>query len=307
VRDAEEARDIRAAERLRLWEQHGCARLIEYLEVKCGIEPRTAIDRIRVARALEELPLVEAALEEGGYSHSAVRELVRVVRADTEEEWVEYTRGMTYREVREAVAGHAPGDRPSDETKPDERLRTFTALLKPSTIARFEAMAARIERERGDRFVDDDDKFTTICDAAENGGGESVPAEVWLIDGERGLENRRELGEEELEAVLCDATMMGHVDDPHARAQPMVSPRKRKRLFARDGNQCTVPGCRSKLHLDLHHIKHRKDGGGDEDPNLLTICGGHHRLHHRGRLRISGHAPDKLVFERVSTVPPERR
>ena len=93
--------------------------------------------------------------------------------------------------------------------------------------------------------------------------------------------------------------MMGHVDDPHARATPTVSPRTRKRLFARDGNRCTVPGCRSKRHLQLHHVIHREDGGGNADPNLTTLCGDH-RLHHAGRLHVSGQAPDRLTFERVS-------
>ena len=56
--DAEEARDLRAAEKLRLWTQYGCVTLVEYLEVRCGIDPRTALERIRVSHALGELPLI---------------------------------------------------------------------------------------------------------------------------------------------------------------------------------------------------------------------------------------------------------
>src|SRR5688572_8628601 len=57
--DAEEARDLRAAEKVQLWNHYACVTLIEYLEVFGGIEPRTAIDRVRVSHALGDLPLLE--------------------------------------------------------------------------------------------------------------------------------------------------------------------------------------------------------------------------------------------------------
>jgi hypothetical protein len=47
--DAEEARDLRVAEALQLWSHFGCVTIIEYLEVFCGIEPRTALERVRVS------------------------------------------------------------------------------------------------------------------------------------------------------------------------------------------------------------------------------------------------------------------
>ena len=295
--DAEEARDLRTAERVRLWERYGCATFTEYLEIKCGIEPRTAIDRLRVAHALAELPLVEAELEAGTFAHSQVRELVRIVVPETEEEWVAHTRGMSYRQVRDALAGHVRGDRPGDPTRPDERLRTYRMQLTAQTAARLDALFAMLEAERGERFVDDDDKVNALCDAVAS-GGESEPAQVWLTEEGRGFANGVELDAPEVAALTCDATMMGRVDDSHARPVPAVSKRTRKRLMARDGNQCSVPGCRSKRHLDLHHIVPREDGGTNADKNLATICGGHHRLHHRGLLEIRGHAPDALEFRR---------
>ena len=100
-------------------------------------------------------------------------------------------------------------------------------------------MMSKLEAERGDRFVDDDDKVNAPCDAV-------APAQVWLTSDGRGFANGIELDESEIATLVCDATIMGDVSDPDARTRPTISPRTRKRLLARDGNQCSVPGCRSK-------------------------------------------------------------
>ena len=63
--DAEEARWLVAAERLQIHRQLGCASIHEYLERRLGYGPRAARDRLRVARALDELPAMTAALARG--------------------------------------------------------------------------------------------------------------------------------------------------------------------------------------------------------------------------------------------------
>jgi hypothetical protein len=71
-----------------------------------------------------------------------------------------------------------------------------------------------------------------------------------------------------------------------------------QRVFERDGWRCTVPGCTSQRSLHAHHIVFRSAGGGDEDANLTTLCAFHHqRGVHAGVIRVSGRAPDGLVFE----------
>ena len=60
--DAEEARWLREAERLRIWILFGMVSMVDYLERKLGYAPRTAQDRMRVARALEHLPRLNDAL-----------------------------------------------------------------------------------------------------------------------------------------------------------------------------------------------------------------------------------------------------
>src|SRR5262245_15925336 len=85
--DAEEAHLLRYAEELKLWRSYGFGSALEYMERVLGYSPRTAAERLRVARALGELPLIAEALESGELAHSAVRELSRVAVPQTEEEW----------------------------------------------------------------------------------------------------------------------------------------------------------------------------------------------------------------------------
>src|SRR6185369_5611197 len=75
--DAEEARCLREAEDLRLWQWFGYVHMNEYLEHELGYGPQAGIERLRVARALAELPLIESSLADGILPYSAVRELTR--------------------------------------------------------------------------------------------------------------------------------------------------------------------------------------------------------------------------------------
>jgi hypothetical protein len=72
---------------------------------------------------------------------------------------------------------------------------------------------------------------------------------------------------------------------------------KERRVFARDGWRCTVPGCTSYRNLHAHHIRYRSAGGSDHESNLTTLCAKHHlRGVHAGIVRIRGLAPDGLRF-----------
>ena len=50
---------------------------------------------------------------------------------------------------------------------------------------------------------------------------------------------------------------------------------------ARDGFRCR--SCGTKDHLEVHHIRQRKDGGSDSPDNLITLCHGCHMAWHVGK------------------------
>jgi len=54
----------------------------------------------------------------------------------------------------------------------------------------------------------------------------------------------------------------------------------------RDGGRCTFTDqngkrCAEDKWLASHHIRHVKDGGGNEAGNLVTLCWHHHDLVHQ--------------------------
>jgi AcrR family transcriptional regulator len=77
-----------AAQRLAVHVRAGYASLREYAERVLGLNARQTEERLRVGRALVELPLLDAALASGEVPWSAVREITRVATADTEGAWL---------------------------------------------------------------------------------------------------------------------------------------------------------------------------------------------------------------------------
>jgi hypothetical protein len=88
-------------------------------------------------------------------------------------------------------------------------------------------------------------------------------------------------------------------DLPKGRSSP------ERRAVERDTGLCQVPGC-SRAAVHAHHVLYRARGGGDEPENLVALCAAHH-LHgvHRGFVRVTGRAPDALVWELGERLPAE--
>jgi len=87
----------------RLFRELGYSSVMHYGTHALGLSPRDVWDRLRVARALRQLPGVGAALRRGWLSWSKLREVIRVATPETEGEWLE----------RSSHVGSRPEPRPS--------------------------------------------------------------------------------------------------------------------------------------------------------------------------------------------------
>ncbi len=67
------------------WSDGATQSCAHWLNWKCGIAMGAAREKVRVARALEKLPKITAAMKSGGLSYSKVREITRVASAETED------------------------------------------------------------------------------------------------------------------------------------------------------------------------------------------------------------------------------
>ena len=306
--DAEEAAALREALKLRIWRTYGYASLVEYMEREMGYSPRAAIERLRVAKAIEELPLIANQLSQGDIPFSAAREITRVVTPQTEHEWVEASQGKNLRQVEELVSGHKPGDRPSDPPDPKLVDKFLRFKVKPETAA-LERQAKKIlEKERGMRLDDDGflaALFRQVIDGAAPTERTRAPYQVAVTVCEqckRGWQDGAgavvEMSPPSIERALCDAQHIGSLEgNDTPRATQTIPPATRRKVLRRDHDKCRVPWCRSSRNLDLHHLVPRARGGTHEVDGIVTLCEAHHLAHHEGSLAITG-TSSNLKFER---------
>ena len=99
-----------------------------------------------------------------------------------------------------------------------------------------------------------------------------------------------------LSAGECLVAMADHFIETWRELLKQVNTLQR-RIRARDRHLCQVPGC-SRAAVHEHHIEFRSQGGGDDPANLVSLCAAHHLYGiHGGRMRVTGTAPDKLIWE----------
>ncbi len=291
--DAEEARWLRDAMRCEVWKKLGMVSALDYCERVLHYTPKVARDRLRVARALANLPKIEAAFAAGDLSYTHVRELSRIAIADTDEVWCAAATGCTVAEVQRQVANREVGDRPTDPQKPEARRYRIELEVSAEVFARYQETARRLSQDAGMR-LDDDQLIASLCDAADAPRGASMSPKhaIGVVICERcnqawqdGGGKRVAISASSFEKAACDAVDVGRVDgtEPPRRAVADVTPRVRRFVWARDEGRCQAPGCRSSLGLEIHHLEHRADGGKHDAVNLTLRCSAHHGVHHDGR------------------------
>src|SRR5881409_3222457 len=98
-----------------------------WLAWRVGLEPGSAREKVRVARALGTLPLLAQALARGELSYAKVRALTRVATPETEERLLGVGRGGTAAQVERIVRGWRRVDRQA-EAKESARQHATRAL-----------------------------------------------------------------------------------------------------------------------------------------------------------------------------------
>jgi hypothetical protein len=277
------------------------------MEFQLGYAPRAALERLRVANAIVDLPQIAEALTTGELSFSGARELTRVATAQTEGEWLSAITDKNLREVEHLVSGHTPGDLPTDPPDPARRRETLRFEVSPETYALLRQVQQILDTEHGER-LDDDALLATLCRhvldtraAARTSPAYQVAVTVCSTC-KKGAQDGAgivvDMSPAAVDRAQCDAHDIGSVDDGQsARATSAIPPATRRKVLRRDHGTCRATGCRSSRNVDIHHITPRA-GGGDHSPsNLLTLCEAHHLALHEGTLTITGTAPD-LVFTR---------
>lgn len=94
---------------------------------RLGLSLRSSRERIRVGRALRELPALFSALMAGDVTYSRVREVTRVARSDTERQWLQAARELSMRHLERCVV--AAGGRRDVRAPADSKALDRDGLL----------------------------------------------------------------------------------------------------------------------------------------------------------------------------------
>ncbi len=313
------------------WGLDNCA---EWLAWRCDLTMTTALEKVRVARALKMLPLVSAAFAAGELSYSKVRSLTRVASSENEEKLVTFALRHTAAHVaqycRELRCGSVDSLSMAERAWANRSLRVrrdhqrgMMTITLDLPMEAGELVEKALDKARDDEVLEIPDLvdtawsvrqadafMTMVMEYLSGASGEGHSKDNYLVtihvdqSALAGGDGRSAVPIETVKRLCCDGKAVVLTESDHG--EPLSIGRKsrtvpaaiERAVRARDHNTCRFPGCRNHRFLDCHHIEHWANNGDTEIGNLMLLCPKHHTLVHEGGFRIEKDYLDHWVFLR---------
>ena len=297
---------------------NGVHSLTQWLAHRAGLSPAHAKQIVQVAERRASFPLLIDAFDRGALAIDQVHVAVTRAPAWADERVLHFTHNATVTQLRRAIrAERFEGD--PDNPDPDPPREDRERLSTASTDTERWRINGELDVDRGSIV---DSALAEARDSLfERGHTDATWADALVEVAERSLDavpsdSRRErfktwvhldagTGDATLTAgwripmavrdrVLCDGAVQPvwereGVPFSVGRTQRIV-PERTRRIIERRDRGCRVPGCTAERFVEIHHIIHWLNGGPTDTWNLASLCPKHHRMHHQGRLGISGDA-----------------
>ena len=301
----------------------------QYVAWKTGMAKATANRLVRIAKRVDELPCLTAALRAGEISLDQADAVAQLCPARYDRSATQLAKVATVGQLRTALAGYR--DRPAREDRArehgvsirrDEHGATVVARMGNDEADLFEqALDAMREDLYRQRRIDAEaagagdepepptgaEALVAMAETALTAGEAAHPgSDRYLVsyhlhagpDGHLSLtdDRGRRVDDADRRRILCDCA--GEAVFHSADGTPLSVGRKtrtvgrklRRAILFRHRHRCAVPGCDRSRGLDIHHIVHWEDGGSTDTANLVALCRWHHKAHHLGLLDIHGDA-----------------
>lgn len=303
------------------WGVDGCHSCAHWLNWKCGLGQNAAREKVRVAHALENLPLIHASFSKGEISYSKVRAMSRAATPENEDYLLMIAQHGTAAHVETVVRSYrrAKADLELEQANTRHGRRELHWYFDDDGMV---IVKVRLTPEDGAHFIKAIEQATKQLkaqSASSDAGTEAFEETTWctdradalmqilagptdtevqvhvsaetLTDFDRDgcchLHDGPNLAPHTVRRLSCDAGIVRIIED--ARGQPLdvgrktrtIAPALRRALSTRDQG-CRFPGCGATRHLHGHHIEHWADGGNTSLDNLVQLCTHHHRLVHEG-------------------------
>ena len=318
------------------WEPQGAMSCAHWLSWRIGLDPATAREKVRVARALGNLPTIDAALKSGKLSYAKVRALTRVATPETEAKLLDAAMYSTGAQLERLCRGYRIAMTADNALPPPERslrrrdlpggMVKLEIVLTPDEA---DLVLGALDQARGlehkvdeHRIEQPDPKRPSRADgmvalaesylagnAGTGNGGERfqvmlhVDQDPLARDGALAgtLDDGTRVSAETLRRVACDC---GLVAVGHDKTGTTMSIGRRsrsippaiRRALLLRDRGCAFPGCTHNRFLHGHHIQHWLHGGETSLDNLSLLCSHHHQLVHEGGWSVERTADGDLCF-----------
>lgn len=307
-------------------EQFGCSGAIHYAGL-LKVSEKEAAECRRVARALEHLPLLRAAAETGRIGWCALSRITQKASPETDARWLELAERYAFQILKKLVDRTSFGETPADPDLAPAReaeegwlhlrlpahvIAMFQRALRqvsmqartPVSVATcFELAVADHLAGAGNVTAETLEKMKAEARKDVAARNRPVATQMLLEEDEapeapvEALAGRGAIcpSQPDLRLVVPDTDT--DWQNPRLRFSGearLTTPAQRQEVMRRDGYCCSTPGCPHKLWLDVHHIVFYCQGGVTLPENLIVVCTRCHRNIHKGRLKVTGNAPDGL-------------
>ena len=311
------------------WGLETCA---EWLAWRCDLSITTALEKVRVARALKTLPAISSAFSTGELSYSKVRAMTRVASANNEKELVAFalrhTAGHVAERCRELRMGDVSSLSVAEKAFANRSLRVrrdatrgMMTITVDLPLDAGDLVDKALDKARDDECLEipdlvdtswskrQADAFITMVKDYLAGDSATGPVDNYLVtihvdqSALAGKDGRSALPIESVKRLCCDSQAVVLTED---RGQPLSIGRRsrivpaaiQRAVRARDNDTCTFPGCANHRFLHCHHVEHWSNGGETSLENLMLLCTKHHSLVHEGGFSIDKDFRNQWTFYR---------
>jgi hypothetical protein len=303
------------------WEDEGASSLPHLLSHRLGISYWKAERWVACARALEDLPLLARALEQGRLSLDKVVELSRFAGVEDEADLIRWADGASAGRIRRV--GELRRRTQANEAERDAAQRSVwwwwsqdgrrfgleadlpaaEGLVVSRAIARLAAKIPAMPGEGGRGFAAERraDALVSLSSAALAAETDldrativvhATPEALASDDRSVSAEGGAVLHAATARRLACTARIQAVLEDPSGTPLRLGRTRREpsawmlRQLRHRDG-ECTFPGCGHRTFTQGHHVAWWEHGGRTDLDNLVLVCTFHHRLVHEHRWSLA--------------------
>ena len=319
------------------WMTDGARSLVDWVAARLRVRDDTARQLVRVARRLEDLPVLSARFGVGDLSLDQVDAISRMATADTEQGLIEEALGLSNAVLDRKARRANPPSR--EDEREAHRMRalwiqrtldgvsgTLTAHLPHLDLEIVETAI----RDKADKMGPDPetglfdpyplrmaDGLVEVCATTGDQTTTSPPQITVFADlealttidsGVTELGSGTLIPNETARRLSCDCVLETVITDGSqvvgvGRNSRTIPGWLRRLIHHRDGGRCQFHGCGNQGWLQVHHIRHWSLGGATDLDNLILLCGFHHRFVHEHGWHITTSDDGAFQFRRPDWTP----